>query len=631
MPFILPLLATAAIAAEPPITVTATRAPIALAELGASVTILSGERIEQLQSSQLLEILPLTPGLTLSRNGGAGGFAAVRIRGAEGEQTTVVIDGVKTADPAAPGGGYDFANLSSAHIARVEILRGPQSLAWGSQAIGGVINIITAEPTEEWQGRARAEGGSRNGWLARGDVSGKAGPVALSVGGNWQKTDGISAFSEDRGGIERDDYESYGANARADIALGEQFALDLRGRYQRASFGIDGFPPPFFSFSDTPDRSRSRELTGYAGVRFASADDRVTARAGWQISDIDRENSTPGKTPEATFLSTGRAERLDAQVGFAAASWLDLQLGAEREISRLKTASPSSFDPDSVPDQARAQLWGGWLQAVLRPMEGLTMLAGVRHDDHDRFGGATTLGGSLSYAPGNGPTRLKASVGQGFKAPTLFQLFSDFGNQTLKPERATGYDVGVETRALEGALVASATWFGRTSRDQIDFVSCFGVSSPICTGRPFGTYDNIARTQAKGVELVLGMRPTAGLTVDANYTWTDARNRSETSANFDKRLPRRAEHSVSLIGDWVAKAGWSVGATLRHVSDSFDNAANTRRLGGYVLADIRAAVPVASRFEVYGRVTNLFDERYETVRLYGQPGRAFALGVRASL
>ena len=538
---------------------------------------------------------------------------------------------MKTSDPASPGGGYDFANLSTAHIARVEILRGPQSLAWGSQAIGGVVNIVTAAPTEDWQGSARAEGGSRSSWLARADVSGKAGPVALSLGGNWQKTNGISAYSEARGGSERDDFESYGANARADIALGEQFAIDLRGRYQHSDTGIDGFPPPFFSFADTPDRQRSRELTGYAGVRFASSDDRLTARAGWQISDVDRKNSTPGATPEESFLSTGRAERIDAQLGYAAASWLDVELGAERELSRLKTASPSSFDPDPEADRARARLWGIWGQAIVRPLAGMTVLAGIRHDDHDRFGGATTLGGSLSYAPGDGPTRLKASVGQGFKAPTLFQLFSDFGNEVLKPERATGYDVGVETRALDGALVASATWFGRTTRDQIIFVSCFGVSSPICVGRPFGTYDNVARTQAKGIELVLGMRPMEGLSVDAQYSWTDARNRVEGSANYDRFLARRPEHSISVVADWVAPAGWSLGATLRHVSESFENASNSRRLGGYVLADIRAAIPVTQQIEIYGRVTNLTDESYETAFRYGQPGRAFAVGVRAAL
>ncbi len=631
MPVFLPVLAAAAIAVDPAIIVSASRSPVSLADLGASVSIISGERIEQLQAPLLLDVLPLTPGVQISRNGGAGGFAAVRIRGAEGDQTTVVIDGVKTADPAAPGGGYDFAALSSAHIARVEILRGPQSLAWGSQAIGGVVNIVTAAPTEAWTASARAEGGSRSSWLARADVSGKAGPVALSLGGNWQKTDGISAFAEDRGGIERDDFESYGANARADIALGEQFAIDLRGRFQRSTFGIDGFAPPSFAFGDTPDRSRSRELTGYAGLRFASQDERFSARAGWQVSDTDRENSTPGAVPEATFLSTGRAERLDAQLGFVAAPWLDVQIGGEREISRLKTASPSSFDPDPEAARARAQLWGGWVQAVVRPMPGLTLLGGVRQDDHDRFGGATTLGGSLSWAPGDGPTRLKASIGQGFKAPTLFQLFSDFGNQTLRPERATGYDVGVETQALDGTLRASATWFGRTTRDQIDFVSCFGVSDPICIDRPFGTYDNVARTQAKGLELELGMRPVQGLTVDANYTWTDARNRSEASTNFDKLLPRRPEHMVSVVGDWVARAGWSLGATLRHVSGSFDNAANTRALPGHVLADVRAAVPVVQGVELYGRVTNLTDERYETVFRYGQPGRAFAVGVRAAL
>jgi vitamin B12 transporter len=266
---------------------------------------------------------------------------------------------------------------------------------------------------------------------------------------------------------------------------------------------------------------------------------------------------------------------------------------------------------------------------LVTPLEGVDLLAGVRHDEHDRFGGATTFAASASVKPWVAPLRLKASFGEGFKAPTLYQLFSEYGNGGLRPERATGWDAGAELDT--GAIVASATWFQRVTRNQIDFVSCFSVADDLCDDGRFGFYENVARSRARGLELVAGVRPAVGLLVNAQYTYTDARNRTEGSANFGKFLARRPAHSLAATLDWSAPGGWSLGATLAHVSGSFDNAANTARLPGYVTADLRGAVPIARGIALYGRVTNLFDETYETARLYGQPGRQAFVGLRAQL
>ncbi len=599
------------------------RAPVTALTIGASVTVLDRADLERLQSPVLVDILRLQPGITFSRNGGAGGFAALRIRGAEAEQTTFVIDGVKISDPASPGAGFDVGTLASAQIARVEILRGPQSLAWGSQAIGGVVAIETLAPTDDLQASARAEGGSRDSWLAEAQGSGTLGPVALSVGGNWRRTDGISAFAESRGGSERDDFETVGANARARVRLTDTLSADLRGRLQSSEFGVDGFAPPSFAFGDTPDRGKSREASGAAGLRFDNG--AVTARAGWQIADVRRRSFTPGNTPETSFQSTGRFERFDAQASWKTGDLLTLAGGLEREVSRLDTSS--AFAPE--PETARATLVGGFLQAVLTPVSGVDLLGGIRHDDHSRFGGATTFAASASVRPWAAPIRLKAGYGEGFKAPTLFQLFSEFGNQALAPERATGWDAGAEIDL--GTVVASATWFERRTRNQIDFVSCFSVANPLCDDGRFGFYDNIARTRTRGLELVAGLRPTPGLRVDAHYSYTDARNRTEASPNAGRFLARRPQHSLATTIDWTADAGWSLGATLAHVSASFDNASNSRRLPGYVTADVRAAIPVTRNLELYARITNLFDEPYETAFQYGQPGRQAFLGVRAKL
>ncbi len=610
-----------------PIIVSA-RAPVSALETGSSITIFTQADIARLQAPQLLDVLRLAPGVTMSRNGGAGGFAAVRLRGAEGEQTVLIVDGVKMADPASPGGGVNFGTISSAHIGRIEILRGAQSLAWGSQAIGGVIAIETLGPTEAPSLAARIEGGARHAMLARADAAATFGPVGLAIGGNWQKSDGISAFAEDRGGAERDDFETFGGQLRADVALAAGLTLDLRGMLQSSAFGVDGFPPPGYGFADTADRERNRDAGGVVGLRYAA--DGLRLRAGWQISDNRRRSFTPGNDPDTSFRSTGRIERLDLRGEWDAAAMLSFSAGVERELSRIETASPSMWEPDPVPFNARSTLTGGFVQAVLRPVDGLTALAGLRHDDHSRFGGATVFGGSASYAVAGGPLRLRASYGEGFKAPTLYQLFSDYGNEVLAPERATSWDAGADVALLEGTLKASASWFQRRTRNQIDFISCFGNSRPICTGRPWGTYDNIARTAAKGLELVLAMKPVAGFTLDASYSWTQTENRSE-GANQGNALARRPEHSLSLVADYMLKAGPGFGATLSHASGSFDDAANSRWMQGTVTLDLRAAVPLGRNFDLTARVMNVTDARYETAYLYGQPGRQLFVGLNARL
>lgn len=617
------------VALEAPIIVTAVRAPVAASELGASVSILERVDLDRLQTPLLIDVLRLLPGVAVSSNGGPGAFAAVRLRGAEGEQTMVVIDGVRVNEAASPGGGYDFAGLVAAGIERVEVLRGPQSLAWGSQAIGGVVAITTREPGESTELRARAEGGSRNSFYGVADGSGRVGRFGFGVSANYGRTDGISAFAESRGGTERDRYEGYGTTVRATIDLAEWLMLDLRGRFQTTRIGLDGFPPPSFTLADTPEFSRQDEASGYWGVRIGRSDAVLLQTLGFELSDADRETGNPRTAPEINFRSDGQNQRVRYAGEWRVGSLLEASFGAEHEKSRISLAYPSSFDPDPAPFEAEATLTGGFFQAVVRPLPGLTALAGVRHDVHSDFGGSTSPGASVSFAPGEGPVRLKASYGQGFKAPTLFQLFSDFGNPGLDAERAEGWDAGFEADLVGQRMRVSATWYKRNTTNQIDFVSCFMNPLPACQGRPFGTYDNVARTQARGLEAEVGLSPRDSLTISFAYTFLDARSRAEGSPNFDRFLPRRPRHTAAFVADWTAPAGWSLGMTLSHASDSFDNAANTRLIEDRVLLDLRAALPLGDRFELYARATNLTDSVYETALFYGQPGRQFAGGLRA--
>lgn len=608
------LVGAAAPAESAEIVITASRSPRPLDQIGEAVSVIATPEIERLQSNNVVDLLRTLPGVSITRTGGIGTATSVFIRGAESDQTVALIDGVKLNDPSTPGGGFNFGNLLTGNIARIELVRGSQSVIWGSQAIGGVVNLITRAPTEDLALNARAEAGWRDTYQTVANVSGRAGPVAASFGGGWFRSDGLSAFA---GGSERDGYENLGLNGKLLVDLTDTIEIDLRGYFSDGDSDIDGFPAPLFAFADTAERSETRELVGYAGVNAAFLDGRFRNRLAVTYTDTDRRNYDTG----VTFDGNGRNERLEYQGVFTASPAFEAVFGAERETSRLRT---SSFGAPA--DRARVRLDSAYLQLSGTPLAGLRLTGGIRHDDHQTFGGTTTVAANAVWSLNDGATLLRASYGEGFKAPSLFQLFSDFGNEALQPERSRSYDLGASQRLLDGAVELSATWFRRDVRNQIDFVSCFQNPIPICTGRPSGTYDNIRRSRATGVEATLGLNPTEALSLRASYTYVDAENRDTGRA-----LARRPKSSLSAIIDYRWPFGLSTGATLTMIGDSFDNAANSRSLDGYALVDLRASLPLGRNIELYGRVENLLDESYQTVFRYGTPGRAAYAGVRFAL
>ncbi|KQM87224.1 TonB-dependent receptor [Sphingomonas sp. Leaf23] len=602
------------------IVVTANREARPVDTVGQAVTVLDIVTIEQRQAVVVSDLLRQTPGVTVTRNGGPGTTTSVNIRGGDSDQTVALIDGVKLNDPSSPGGGFNFGNLLIGNIARIEVLRGAQSVLWGSQAIGGVVNMITRQPTEALAINARAEGGSFGTGQAVANVSGKAGPVSASLGGGFFTTDGISAYAP---GAEKDGYRNYGANGSVSVALADSVSVDVRGFYSNGRTEIDGFPAPTFSFGDTREVGKAEQWTGYTGLNAALFDGRFRNRIGYAHTQSNRTNNDPDGTPTETFRGKGRNDRIDYQGSFDVTDAVFATFGVEREVSRFTTAS---FGGPAT--TGRARLLGVYGQLAVTPVQNLTLTGGVRHDDHNVFGGATVFSGSGVWSPNGGNTLLRASYSEGFKAPTLYQLQSEYGNAQLTPERSKGWDAGITQRGLDGAVEASATWFDRTSKDLIAFISCPANGTGICANRPFGTYDNIQRAEAKGLEFALKLKPVEAFTVAAAYTWLDAENRSVGTANFGRKLARRPADSMTVNADYRWAFGLSTGATVTMIGDSFDNASNARRLDGYVLTDLRAAFPITERVEVYGRVENLFDERYQTIFQYGTPGRAAYGGVR---
>ena len=593
-----------------PIVVTATRTETKLSETGKSITLLDSALIEQRQTRSLADLLRTTPGVTIQRNGGLGSVTSVFIRGASSDQTVALIDGVKLNDPAAPGGGFNFADLLTDNVERIEILRGPQSVLWGSQAIGGVVNVITREPGDQFGLRASGEYGSFDTGHLTGSVNGRLGPVAISGGAGYLTTDGISVAES---GTEKDGYHLFGAHLKTRTELGDQVSFDLRGFYTKSRVDLDGFPPPSFALSDTPAYSRQQQLVGYAGFNAGLFDGRLQNRLAAAYTLVDRANYDPTAAVSKNFDSRGRNVRFEYQ-GIADLGIVRATFGAEHQQERFRTVSDFGFGP--VRDRAKADLDSLYLDVHAKPVEGLNLGAGVRYDDHSQFGDATTASADLAYSPNGGATTVRASYGEGFKAPSLYQLYGDFGTRGLQPEKAKGWDAGIAQKLIGEAVEIRATMFRRNVVNQIDFD--LGTS----------TYANIARARARGAEVELRIAPTADLLVTANYSFTNARNRERSDPNFGNQLARRPRQTVNVAADYRWPFGLTTGATITHVSSSFDNAANTVKLADYVLVDLRAALPLTDRIELYGRIENLFDEQYQTARNYGQPGRAAYAGVR---
>lgn len=597
------------------IIVTASRTERRLSETGRSITVIDADRIERTQSVTVVDLLRNVPGITFTRNGGIGTAASVFIRGADSGHTAALIDGVKLNDPSSPTGAFNFGNLMTGNVERIEVLRGSQSVIWGSQAIGGTINTITRAPTDELRINARAEYGYRDTGQVVGNMSGRFGPVAASVGAGYFRSDGISAFNEDRGGEERDGYRNFGANGKLEITLSDAVSVDLRGYYSDGKNDNDGFvfANGIFAFGDTDATDSNKEFVGYSGLNFALFDGRFKNRVAFAYT------STKRKTFEQdvqTFDALGRNERFEYQGVWDISDVIRTTFGAETEKSKYRSGSGAfveRFDADT--DSIYGQL-------SLTPVKGFTVTAGVRYDDHSEFGGETTFAGDVVYSPNDGKTTFRASYGEGFKVPSLYQLYSDYGNTALDPETSTSFDAGVTQVLVDNKLEVSATVFRRDSDNLIGFIGC-PVSTGICTDRPFGTYDNVDRARAQGIEFTLFARPIEALSWSLNYSLIDAENRD---TGLD--LVRRPKHSVNAAIDYDWAFGLQTGATITHIGSHYEDGLNTNKVEGYVLVDVRAAIPVTDNIELYGRVDNLFDEKYETVFNYGTPGRSAFAGVR---
>jgi vitamin B12 transporter len=574
-------------------------------ETGQAITVIDRDRLETLQVTSISDALRNLPAVAVAQRGPVGSQTSVFIRGGNSSQTLVLVDGVRINDLSAPNGAFDFGALLTGNIGSVEVLRGPNSIIWGSQAIGGVVNVQSIAPTQAFAVNAGAEYGYANSAKANINLSGKSGIFEGSVGGAYFRTDGISALS---GGTEKDGYKNAATNGRLKVNLSDNFNLDFRGYYNRGTIAYDS---PFGAGANALPVSRNRQFVGYVGANLDAMDGRWHNRIAYTRTDISRLGTDPIVFSFNNFVIKGTIDRVEYHSAFDVSDLATLAFGAEHE----QTFTSTSFE-GAPATLARNKVTSGFAQLILRPVTGLTLTGGVRHDDYSDYGGHTTLGGNIAYTPNDGKTVLRATYGEGFRAPTLSEGQPPYGNPKLKPETARNFDLGVEHAFIENKARVFATYFNRRSTDLIAYSSMTFQS------------ENIDKVKSEGVEAGFALNPTDTLDIRASYALVNAINRS-AGANFGKRLALRPQDSANVTVDWETPLGLSLGGTVSMVGDSFDNASNSVRLDGYVLAGARASYPITQALEVYGRVDNLFDTQYVVVKGYNTYGRSATVGVRA--
>jgi vitamin B12 transporter len=609
------------------ITVTATRTPQALTKVGSSITVITSPEILIRQPLAITDLLVNVQGVSVTRNGGLGSLTSVRIRGAEADQTLVLVDGIKLNDPASPGGGFDFGNLLVGDIARVEVLRGPQSTLYGSQAIGGVINVITQKSTSPFEGSVDLETGELATSRVRGAVRGQQGAFSYAGSLGYLTTDGISAAAS---GTEADSFKHRAAQGKVGFNVNSALDLEARAWWAKGVSGIDGFPPPTFSFSDTPETSTTEQTVFYASANLILLDGRSRTRLGFSQAKTDRVNATPTQSVRETFLALGTNDQIDVQSSLDIGQSLQIVAGGEFETSRLRVSSPSSFNPNPTPLRANTKVSGLYIQGQATPTPWLTATLGARWTSNSRYGDATNVRATLAASFNEGETIVRGALANGFKAPTLYQIFSEFGNLSLVPEEASSAEIGVEQAVFSRKLIIGLTAFSRDTTNQIDFASCFGSNSPICVNRPFGVYNNIARAYAEGIETSLTYKPTKRFDLAIGYTALNTTNRSLGNANFGKDLARRPKDTGFINLSYQFDFGLNLSGTYSTTGDSFNNASNSVRLAGYELIALRASQKLSDIWTIYARVDNAGEETYQTAAGYNSPPRQAYVGLRAT-
>ncbi len=595
-----------------PVVVTATRTSTPLSELGSAVTVVTSEDIEEKQQTRVVEVLRNIPGVNIVQSGNTGGTVSIYLRGTDTRHTLVLIDGVEYRDVAGFGGA-DIANLTTENIERIEVVRGAQSVLYGSDAIGGVINIITKKGTRAPEGYASVEKGSYQTNIFKAGIASGTDLADVNFSVSNIDTQGFSSADEDNGNTETDGYTDTTASLNIGIRPSDIVAWRVSLRSTEASYDYDGSTYDAtagrYVLIDADNTQDVSEQTGRIEGTFTLLDGRWIMTVGSAITNSERTYDE--ETSDSEYH--GRLTKFDLQNTVLINDQNTLTLGAETEKEEFDYYY-DDFVVDYYDDSAdgKARTNAVYVQDQLTFGSFSTTL-GLRYDDHDEFGGKTTWRVAPTYNFKATGTRIKGSVGTGFKAPTLFQLYSSYGNRDLEAEKSFGWDAGIEQELLDSSLILSVSYFYNDVDDYIDY-----YFNPVTYDF---SYQNIKKLKTKGIESSAVWFACDYFNLKLAYTYTDSEDAD------GERLARRPLHKASVDMILYPLDNVDVTLTTTYTSDREDGADT---LDNYTLVNLAASWQVIENLTLFGRIDNLFDEDYQEVTDYGTAGLSGYLGLKAS-
>lgn len=604
------------------ILVTAGRTPIEEGKTGRAVTVITGKKLEEYQVRYVADALRLVPGFAVSRSGTKGGMTNIRVRGAESNHLLVMIDGVEV--NAASGDAYDFGALQAANVDRIEILRGPQSALWGSNALAGVVNIITKGGKRDgFKISGTTEVGTQSSWLGGVLLQGGAENYDLGLGVSYRKTGGYNLTNI---GDEKDGDENLTLNGKVNIDLSDTAKMDANLRYVKNHTDLDNL------FSANPADSlnvyaKTNELLGSVGLTWTALDDALTQKLRFSGSDRKYEyiaSEYPAENNGQRYKGSYQATYAFDTPTFADAhhkitGGVEWQQERFRQVATESDLSSPWMDPTQF-EQHKRSMYSFVGEYNGEFVDQFFVNLGLRHDVNKDFANATTFSLSGAWAIPDTNARLHSSVGTGVTNPTFFEQFgftpsSFVGNPNLTPEKSLGWDIGLQYGFFDGLLVTDVTYFNQDLRDEI-----VTIYNPDFTS----TVENIeGKSKRHGVELAATLNLFHGFTAGGTYTYTSSRNPDGTQA---VRRPRNAG-SVNVAYTFYEDRARLFGEA---VFNGEMKETGLRTLDKYTIVNIGGSYKFTDKLEGFARIENLFDKKYQEVYGYNTPGRGAFAGLKAS-
>ena len=574
------------------ITIRSTRIPAGAKDIGSSLYIISEDQIKARGFKDAIDAISSAPGVTSKQNGSFGGVGTIRIRGASSSQTLVLVDGVPVNDSSSPAGGYNFEYLNTSNIQSIEVLKGSQSTLWGSDAIGGVINIYTKQPESTSFG-ASAEIGSFGLKRGSADINFAGSNSRFRVSTSKTSVDGISKADEKDGNSEDDGFESESYSMSGSIDLD---SLILKGllSYMESQVEYDsyGFAT---GVQDGDERSNTDEFIGSISAIFDLFDDKLQNSIFISQSDINRDYYSNGSF---SFGAEGKRELIRYQGNIEVNEFNKIAFGLESEESKV--------------DVDESTIDGSFLLYEFRPNSKIIISTGIRNDDHEGFGSKTTRRISGTFKPSDNLI-IRSSWGEGFKVPTIFQSTyfccgATSANSSIRPETSTSYDFGFELFFNEMNSNFSITYFDQDINDQINF--SFGV----------GGYENIDKVNSEGFEIALDYQISKLMSLYLNYSYIDSVDGNGSSLFYVAKDSGEAgliyEPNNSFSGSIIARYNGSE-------SSSYG------KIDSWIRFDVNGSYKLSGTNELYFRIENLLDEEYQQIFGYGTPERSGFIGLRS--